>query len=155
MVKFKRRESINNLSASLENYLETIAVLKKEKKYARISDIAKSLDVKNSSVNVAINFLTENGFVIHKKYGYVDLTDQGEKIALEVQRKHSVLYRFLNGLLFIDSEIANKEACKIEHLVNEETIHRLERLHSLLNKYFLTKDEDIANLKEYLEKREE
>ncbi|GHT40516.1 Fur family transcriptional regulator [Endomicrobiia bacterium] len=151
MVKLKKNKSINNLSASLENYLETIAMLKREKKYARVCDIASSLNVKSSSVNVAINFLGENGLVIHEKYGYVDLTDQGKKIAFEVQEKHNILYKFLNNLLFIDSKVANKEACEIEHLVATETVYKLERLHSLLKKCFLTKDEDITNLKEYLD----
>ena len=144
-------ENTGNLSAALENYLETIADLKKEKKYARIGDIAKVLDVKSSSVNVAINFLTDQGFVIHEKYGYVDLTEKGEKIAAEVQRKHDILYKFLNELLFVDSAVAADEACEIEHCVSSETIYRLERLYGLLKKYFLTKPEDIQNLQNYLE----
>jgi DtxR family Mn-dependent transcriptional regulator len=155
MVRLKKIKSIQNLSASCENYLETIAMLKRKKKYARIGDIASSLNVKSSSVNVAINFLGENGLVIHEKYGYVDLTDQGEKIAFEVQKKHDILYEFLNNLLFIDPEVASKEACAIEHLVAVETVCKLERLHTLLKKYFLAKDEDIANLKEYLDKWKE
>jgi DtxR family Mn-dependent transcriptional regulator len=152
MTNIKRSESISNLSASLENYLETIAMLKKEKRYTRVSDIAKSLNVKSSSVNFAINFLVENGFVVHERYGYVDLTDYGEKVAYEVQKKHDILYNFLNKLLFINNEIAKREACEIEHLVGLETVHKLERLHSLLTKHFLTKDEDVIALKEYLEK---
>ena len=155
MVKFSRVESLNNLSASLENYLETIAMLKRKKHYTRIGDIAKSLNVKSSSVNVAINFLAEKNLVIHEKYGYVDLTDKGEKIALEVQRKHDILYQFLHNLLFIDSVVADKEACEIEHLVGIETVHKLERLHTLLKKYFLTKSEDIVNLEECLNKWKE
>ncbi|MDR3071306.1 MAG: metal-dependent transcriptional regulator [Endomicrobium sp.] len=152
MVKFKRKELPNNLSASLENYLETIAVLKKEKRYARIGDIAKSLDVKSSSVNGAINFLIKNDLVTHEKYGYVDLTDRGEKIASEVQKKHDVLYRFLHNLLFINNETANKEACKIEHLISVETTRKLEMLHSVLEEHFLEKDGERVNLKECLNK---
>jgi DtxR family Mn-dependent transcriptional regulator len=155
MTKFKRSEDINNLSATLENYLETIAMLKKEKKHARVGDIAKCLNVKSSSVNVAINFLAKNGLVIHERYGYVDLTYQGGKIAYEVQKKHDILNKFLNKLLFIDSEIAAKEACEMEHTVSVATTHRFERLYMLLKKYFFKKDEDIINLKKYLEKREE
>ena len=142
---------MNNLSAALENYLETVAALKREKKYARIGDIAKSLNVKASSVNVAIKFLAENGLVTHEKYGYVDLTEQGEKVAAEIQRKHDILYSFLNNLLFVQSETAAKEACAIEHSISEDTIHRLDRLHSLLKKHFLTKAEDMQNLKKYIE----
>lgn len=151
MAKKKNANSLNNLSAALENYLETIAALKKEKKYARVGDIAKSLGVKSSSVNVAINFLAESGLVIHEKYGYVDLTEQGQKIAEEVQRKHDILFVFLNELLFIDGDIAVKEACEIEHSVSSETVHRLERLYELLKKHFLTKTEDMINLQNYLE----
>jgi DtxR family Mn-dependent transcriptional regulator len=151
-VKFKSKDSLNNLSAALENYLETIALLKREKKYARIGDIAKSLNVKASSVNVAIKFLAENGLVIHEKYGYVDLTDEGDKVAAEVQRKHDILYTFLNDLLFVQNETAAKEACEIEHSISSDTIHRLERLHALLKRHFLTKPEDLQNLREYIEK---
>ena len=142
---------INKLSAALENYLETIAALRNEKKYARIGDIAKSLDVKSSSVNVAINFLAENGLVIHEKYGYVDLTEEGEKLANEVQRKHDILYQFLNELLFIDADVAAVEACEIEHSVSGETVRRLEKLYKLLKEHFLVKAEDMENLQEYLE----
>jgi DtxR family Mn-dependent transcriptional regulator len=152
MVKFRRSEFLNNLSASLEDYLETIVVLKRKKAHVRIGDIAKYLNVKSSSVNVAINFLAENKLVVHEKYGYVDLTDKGEKIAWEVQRKHEILYKFLNTLLFIDSKVAEREACKIEHSVSEKTIHSLEGLYIFFKKYFLTKCEDMINLKEYLEK---
>lgn len=147
----KKGQKINKLSAALENYLETIAALKNEKKYARVGDIAKALGVKSSSVNVAINFLAENGLVIHEKYGYVDLTEEGEKVANEVQRKHDVLYQFLNELLFVDSDVAVVEACEIEHSVSAETIRRLERLYKLLKEHFLVKTEDMENLQEYLE----
>ncbi|MCL2334761.1 MAG: metal-dependent transcriptional regulator [Endomicrobia bacterium] len=143
-------QETNKLSAALENYLETIAALKKEKKYARVGDIAKALDVKSSSVNVAINFLAESGFVIHEKYGYVDLTEEGERVAYEIQRKHDILYKFLSELLFIDSNVAAAEACEIEHLVSGQTIRRLERLYMLLKEHFLTKTEDMENLKDYL-----
>ncbi|MCL2485150.1 MAG: metal-dependent transcriptional regulator [Endomicrobia bacterium] len=140
-----------NLSAALENYLEAIAALKKEKKYARVGDIAKLLDVKSSSVNVAINFLAEQGFVIHEKYGYVDLTEKGERAAAEVQRKHDILFKFFNSLLFLDQSEAEKEACEVEHCVSSETVYKLERLYVLLKKHFLTKPEDMENLRNYLE----
>ena len=141
----------DRLSAALENYLETIAALKKEKKYARVSDIAKALEVKASSVNTAINFLADNGLVIHEKYGYVDLTEKGEEIAKEVQHKHDTLYKFLNELLFVEESVAVQEACEIEHSVSKETIKRLEKLYTLLRTHFLQKESDMENLREYLE----
>ncbi|MDR1260106.1 MAG: metal-dependent transcriptional regulator [Endomicrobium sp.] len=143
-------KNINNLSTSLENYLETIAMLKKKKKYARVRDIARFLNVKSSSVNVAINFLAKKGLVIHEKYGHVDLTYEGEKIASKVQKKHDILSNFLNKLLFIDSKTAIKEACEIEHVISMTTTHKFKRLHMLLKKYFFKNKEDIINLKKYL-----
>lgn len=154
MAKSKKREPLNNLSASLEDYLETIVMLKKKKKYTRIGDIAKALNVKSSSVNTAIKFLAENNLVIHEKYGYVDLTHQGETLALEVQKKHDILYDFLNKLLFVNDKVADQEACDIEHFIGLETIHKIEKLFLLIKTIFLKKEEDILSLKNYLEDME-
>ncbi|MDR1122831.1 MAG: metal-dependent transcriptional regulator [Endomicrobium sp.] len=151
MAKFKKREPLNSLSASLENYLETIAMLKKEKEYARIRDIAKALNVKSPSVNTAIKFLAKNNFVIHEKYGYVDLTYLGKTLALEVQKKHDILYNFLNKLLFVNNKVANQEACEIEHSIGLESVRKIEKLHLLLKKYFFKNEEDVLSLKNYLE----
>jgi DtxR family Mn-dependent transcriptional regulator len=150
MAKFKKRKPLNNLSMSLEDYLETIAMLKREKKYTRIGDIAKALNVKSPSVNMAIKILSENNLVIHEKYGYVDLTYQGETFALGVQKKHNILYDFLNKLLFVNDKVAGQEACKIEHSIGHETVHKIEKLHLFLKKYFLKNEEDMLSLKNYL-----
>ncbi|MDR3048470.1 MAG: metal-dependent transcriptional regulator [Elusimicrobiota bacterium] len=141
-----------NLSPALEDYLEAISALKREKKYARVGDIARTLNVKSSSANTAINQLAEDGLAIHERYGYVDLTDQGEEIAQKVQKKHDILYMFLNDMLFVEPQTAVKEACSIEHSISSETIHKLERLYILLKKHFLTQKEDTDRLKEYLNK---
>jgi DtxR family Mn-dependent transcriptional regulator len=140
------------ITPALENYLETIAALKKEKQYARVGDIARALEVKSSTVHVAINTLSDFGLVLHEKYGYVDLTDKGQVLAQEVQNKHDILFNFLTDLLFVDKEKAAKEACGIEHNISSETIDKLEKLHQLLKDHFLTSDEDVQKLKDYLEK---
>lgn len=139
------------ITPALENYLETIAALKKNNKYARVSDIARALEIKSSTANAAINTLADMNLVIHEKYGYVDLTDKGEEIAKEVQNKHDILFNFLTELLFVDKEKAVKEACGIEHNISSNTIDKLEKLHNLLKKHFLSKDEDMKILKDYLE----
>lgn len=151
MTKENKIESMDKLSASLENYLETIALLIQEKKHARVGDIAKALGVKSSSVNVAVNFLSENGLVIHEKYGYVDLTKEGKKVAAEVQKKHDILYRFFNELLFVDSKTALKEACETEHCVSIDTIHKLERLYFFLKDEILNTPKDMLKFQKFLE----
>lgn len=120
MEKFEK-----NLTESLENYLETIAMLKRENKIARVKDISKELNVKNSSVNIALNVLAEKGYVIHERYGYVDLTEAGQKIADEIQHKEDVLVKFFTEILGVDHDIALKDACRMEHIVSDETLERL------------------------------
>jgi DtxR family Mn-dependent transcriptional regulator len=149
MIILKNKELIN-LTEAIENYLETIAALKKEKKYARVSDIARTLKIKAPSVNAAVNFLHENGLVTHEKYGYVDLTEKGEMLAQEIQRKHDILYKFLNEILFVDVKSAVNEACKIEHSVSSETVVKLENLYFLLKEKFFKKKGDINKFKKYL-----
>ena len=140
-----KEQNINKLSSALENYLETIAKLKRENKYARISTIAKSLNVKNSSANAAIKFLAESGFVTHERYGYVDLTAAGETLAEEIQRKHDVLYKFLNEILYVEEGVALLEACEMEHALSAQTTDRLEKLYFFLKK----KPLELKNLKKH------
>ncbi len=113
------------LTESLENYLETIAMLKRENKIARVKDISKELDVKNSSVNIALNVLADKGLVIHEKYGYVDLTDEGQKIADDIQHKEDVLFKFFTEILGVEKETALKDACRMEHTISDETLAKL------------------------------
>jgi len=72
------------LSSNMEDYLEAIAVLKKETGVARVKDIGNLLNVKNPSVNSALNILSDAGLVVHERYGYADLTEDGKKVANNV-----------------------------------------------------------------------
>ena len=113
------------LSSSLEDYLEAIYALQNGKNVARVGDIAKRLSVKSSSVNFALNALSREELVVHEKYGYVNLTAKGKKIAREIQSKHDMLLRFLTKILSIDEDAALKDACKMEHVVSSETFSKL------------------------------
>ena len=113
------------LTESLENYLETIGMLIKKNKIARVKDISKELNVKNSSVNIALNVLADKGLIIHEKYGYVELTAEGKKIADDIQHKEDVLLRFFTEILGVDKEIALKDACRMEHTISDETLAKL------------------------------
>ncbi|MDD2523981.1 MAG: metal-dependent transcriptional regulator [Endomicrobiia bacterium] len=125
---------IEKLSESLENYLETIAFLKRENKVARVKDISKMLNVKNSSVNIALNVLMDKGFVLHEKYGYVDLTPKGQTIADDIQKKEDLLFLFLHDILGVEKEIALKDACKMEHTISDESLAKLIYFVGLLDK---------------------
>ena len=113
------------LTESLENYLETIGMLVRENKIARVKDISKKLNVKNSSVNIALNVLADKGLIIHEKYGYVELTPEGQKIADDIQYKEDILLRFFTEILGVDKDIALKDACRMEHTISDETLAKL------------------------------
>ena len=80
------------------------------------------------SVTGALKILTDRNLVRHEKYEYVELTENGIKIAEEVKRRHELISRFLTHVLKIDTEIAEGDACKIEHSVSPVTIERLVKL---------------------------
>ncbi len=105
----------------MEDYLEAIAALQKEKSVARVRDISRKMGVRTSSVTAAMKNLYRKKLVVHEKYGYVKLTAEGEKKAIIIQRRHDMLRKFLTEILKIDSKIAEKDACRMEHSISPET----------------------------------
>jgi len=117
--------SENKISSSLEDYLEAIYILIRKHGYARVKEIAKLLNVKSSSVSEAILRLKSSGLVIHERYGFIKLTDKGELLAKEIYRKHVKLLNFLVNVLGVPAEIAEKDACAIEHVISKVTLNKL------------------------------
>ena len=114
-----------NLSASLEDYLEAILNIASETNFARSRDIAKSLGVSRASVTGALRVLKDKGLANYKPYGYVTLTESGRIAATEIARKHKILKSFFINVLGIESDIAQKAACKAEHKLDPEIIQKL------------------------------
>jgi DtxR family Mn-dependent transcriptional regulator len=112
-------------TASMEDYLETIAMLTEEKGIARVSQLGRRLGVKMPSVTAALRKLSEQGLVEHERYGYVRLTPEGNKIAADVWRRHKVLSCFLAEILGIAPDTAQEDACKMEHSVSPASLERL------------------------------
>lgn len=109
----------------MEDYLEAIHQIKKENGKVGVSDIAQILSVKKPSVHVALKALSKKNLVIHEKYGDVNLTEEGKKIARNVQRRHDMLAKFLNKILDIDPDTAEKDACRMEHVISPKTFNKL------------------------------
>lgn len=124
------------LSSTMEDYLEAIYSLKQEHGVVRVKEIATRLSVKSPTVNSAIKILSEKGLVAHEKYGYISLTDEGECAAAEVQEKHDILFRFLTEFLMLDQDVAQQEACCIEHAISDETFVRLTKFFRFLEQKF-------------------
>lgn len=115
----------NNLSASLEDYLEAIFNLAGESKVARSKDIAKLLNVSKSSVTGALRVLKKKGLANYRPYDYVTLTETGQAAAAEVARKHNILKSFLINVLGVEAPMAQQAACKAEHALGPEVIAKL------------------------------
>ena len=116
---------VREQSGSMEDYLEAIAVLREQVGVVRVTQIGKMLRVKKPSVTSALKKLSEEGLVRHERYGYVELTAEGEKIAQDVFRRHKTLQRFMADILGVDPEIAAEDACKMEHSLSPASLERL------------------------------
>ena len=113
------------LTSVMEDYLEAIFDLDKEKKVVRVKDIAKRMDVKMPSVSSMLKTLNDRGLVNYEKYEYVELTKEGAEVGKEMRRRHEILLKFLTEILKIDFETADEEACKMEHTLSSSTLDSL------------------------------
>jgi DtxR family Mn-dependent transcriptional regulator len=116
------------LSASLEDYLETIYHIVQDKQAARAKDIVERMGVHNSSVTQALRSLSDKGLVNYAPYDLVTLTDEGLGVARDVVDRHRSLRSFLMEVLGLDEERAEADACRMEHDISEEALDRLRRL---------------------------
>lgn len=108
------------VSASLEDYLEVIYEIFEEKKGVKAIEISRRLGVGRSSVTDALKILADKNLVNYGRYDVLSLTPEGEKLAKGVIVKHSVLYDFFINILQLSQEEADKNACRIEHVISEE-----------------------------------
>lgn len=115
------------LTANMEDYLETIGTLTKEAGIARVKEISEALNVKTPSVHAALHLLVDKGLIEHEHYGYIRLTEEGAEMAEEIIRRHEMLERFLRDFLGISPDEASKNACRMEHVMDEDSLGRLER----------------------------
>lgn len=115
------------LSPSLENYLETMLFLEEDSPI-RITDVANKMEISKASVNKAVNQLKEVGLLSHDHYGQIRFTKEGLDVAKSIARKHEVLVHFFKDVLKIEEEIAEKEACEIEHILSTDTVTAIEKL---------------------------
>jgi DtxR family Mn-dependent transcriptional regulator len=115
------------LTSVMEDYLEAIFDLGREKRVVRVKDIAKRLGVKMPTVTSMLKNLSQRGLVNYEKYEYVELTQKGASVGREMRRRHETLRRFLTEILKIDPDIAGVEACKMEHVLGAATMKSLTR----------------------------
>jgi DtxR family Mn-dependent transcriptional regulator len=121
----KKVEAEINLSESLEDYLEAIFNLIKENGSARVTDIARYLEIAASSVNQGLKKLNQEGLISQEKYGPIKLTKSGFKAAEKIYCRHKILYIFFNKTLGVSKKNADQDACSIEHALSEESFSKM------------------------------
>jgi DtxR family Mn-dependent transcriptional regulator len=120
-----KQEAQREQTASMEDYLEAIAKLGEGRKVVRVKQISEMLGVKMPSVTSALKKLSERELVEHERYGHINLTPEGDKVARDVICRHEALTRFFAQALGINQETAEEDACKIEHVISPLSMERL------------------------------
>jgi len=113
------------LTTTMEDYLEAIAWLIDDKGVARVRDIAASLDVHKSTVTAALRSLAEKELVNYSAYEAATLTPEGRRLAEDVIRRHEIVRKFFIEVLALDDEVADANACRMEHVLDAAVLDRL------------------------------
>ena len=113
------------LHESAEDYLETIYLLTQKNPFVRAVDVANELGYTKASVSRAMRILREEGLIAVAEDGSIRLTKAGSRKAMEVYERHTLIMAFFSQCLGVNEITAEKDACKIEHVISEETYLRL------------------------------
>ncbi len=117
------------MTQSLEDYLEAVSFLA-DSGEVRVTDIASRLGVSKPSVLVALRTLEERGLLEHERYRGVELTELGVIQATAIRDRHEFLTAFLRDVVGVSQATAEKDACRMEHVLSEETMIRMREIAS-------------------------
>lgn len=127
------KHRLSELSPNMEDYLETIYLQDQEGQPAKVKNIAEAMGVSKPSVTEALSVLKDRGLVLHQKYGDVELTEKGRSTAKDIYYRHKLFLGFLRDILKVPDDMAEDDACNIEHLVSAETVRRVAALVKVFN----------------------
>lgn len=113
------------IKESGENYLETIFVLQKKNGFVRSIDIATELDYSKASISRAMSILKEDGYISIDHSGQIILTDKGLTKANGVYERHMLISKFLIETLGVSAQTADNDACRIEHVISQESFDKI------------------------------
>ena len=112
------------ITEAVENYLETILILKTRNGSVRSIDIAHELDFSKPSVSVAMKRLREKEYITVEDGGLIEFTEKGRKLAERIYERHVLLTKALVSL-GVDPETAAEDACRVEHYISQETFDKI------------------------------
>ncbi len=132
------------ITKSLEEYLKTMYVLKKQNGNIRVTDIAKKMNCSKPSVNKALNNLKEEKLINYETYGTIELTEEGENLAQKILETYDIVYIFLKEVLNLEEEQAKTEAERIKSVIEDDTTNKLAKyVHKVLGLKSLDCNYDI------------
>lgn len=126
---------VGTISESLEDYLKIIFQLERERRVARVKDIASRKGVRMASVTGALRRMAKEGLVNYGAREFVELTAQGAELARTILQRDEFLRQFLTATLGVDAQTADRDACALEHHLSTETLSRLVALHQFMSTY--------------------
>ncbi len=113
------------IQESGENYLETILILQNKNGFVRSIDVATELNYSKASVSRAMSILKKANLISIEEGGQILLTQEGIDKANSIYERHRLITKFLISSLGISSETASTDACRIEHIISQETFDKI------------------------------
>ena len=115
-----------SLQESGEMYLESIYMLCKEKKNVRSIDVVEYMGFSKPSVSRAVGLLKNGGYITVDKDGFISLTEVGLEVSKKIYERHSTISALLIKL-GVNEETATADACKIEHVISDESFEAIKK----------------------------
>jgi DtxR family Mn-dependent transcriptional regulator len=115
----------NNITHSAAHHLVAILDLREKRGYARVTDVAKELNITTGSASINLKALKGKNLIVEDENKFLALSDEGEAIAKAVTMRKQVLLDFLVNVLKVSPDQAEIDSCKTEHLISAETARKL------------------------------
>jgi Mn-dependent transcriptional regulator len=116
-----------SIHESGENYLETILILQNKLGFVRSIDIANELDYTKPSISRAVSILKKAEYITMQENGQILLTEKGLEKANEIYDRHKIITSYLMLSLGVSRETADQDACRIEHIISQETFDKIKK----------------------------
>ena len=117
----------NNITHSAAHHLLAIMELKANRGYARVTDVARHLNITTGSASTNLKSLKGKGLIVEDENRFLNLSNEGETLAKAVITRKRIFEKFLIEVLNVNAEQAEIDACKTEHLISGETARKLEQ----------------------------
>jgi DtxR family Mn-dependent transcriptional regulator len=116
----------NDITHSAAHHLLAILELREKRGYARVTDVAKDLQITTGSASINLKALKAKNLIVEDENKFLSLSPQGEAIARAVHMRKNILHEFLVKILSVSPEQAEIDSCKTEHLISAETAQKLQ-----------------------------